>query len=236
MIRCRIPPENSCGYWRKRVGGMPIRPSVSSERRRTSASVELRLVLLQRLAEVVLDPEQRVQPRHRLLEDEAELRAAEPAQLARRHRHEVPAAVEHLTVGRRPLRQQAEDAAAERRLAAAGLADEAEDVARVDLERDAVDGAHLPAGRAVPDPQVADARTGPASAHGSRSSRGRLEASAPRKSTRLERALAQHRVDRLVQALAEQGEPGDEQHDREAREEPRPPDPEAASETARETS
>ena len=32
MIRCRIPPENSCGYWRKRVGGMPIRPSVSSER------------------------------------------------------------------------------------------------------------------------------------------------------------------------------------------------------------
>ena len=24
MIRWRIPPENSCGYWRKRVGGMPI--------------------------------------------------------------------------------------------------------------------------------------------------------------------------------------------------------------------
>ena len=36
MMRWRMPPENSCGYWRKRVGGMPIRPSVSSERRRTS--------------------------------------------------------------------------------------------------------------------------------------------------------------------------------------------------------
>src|SRR5581483_7438731 len=39
MIRCRMPPENSCGYCRKRVGGMPMRPSVSSERRRTSLSV-----------------------------------------------------------------------------------------------------------------------------------------------------------------------------------------------------
>ena len=39
MIRCRIPPENSCGYWRKRVGGIPIRPSVSSERWRISRSL-----------------------------------------------------------------------------------------------------------------------------------------------------------------------------------------------------
>src|SRR5581483_3028194 len=36
MIRCRMPPENSCGYWRKRVGGIPIFPSVSRERARTS--------------------------------------------------------------------------------------------------------------------------------------------------------------------------------------------------------
>ena len=39
MMRCRIPPENSCGYWRNRVGGMPICPSVSSDRARTSRSV-----------------------------------------------------------------------------------------------------------------------------------------------------------------------------------------------------
>ncbi len=94
MIRCRMPPENSCGYWPKRVGGMPIRPSVSSERRRASASRQLRLVLLERLREVLLDPHQRIQPRHRLLEDQAELGPAQPPQLGRRQPDEVAALVE----------------------------------------------------------------------------------------------------------------------------------------------
>ena len=54
---------------------------------------------------------------------------------------EVPAAVAHLA-RRRALRQQPEHAAAERRLAAAGLADEPERLALADLERDAVDRPH----------------------------------------------------------------------------------------------
>jgi hypothetical protein len=59
---------------------------------------QVRLVLLERLLEVVLDPLERVEARHRLLEDQAELRAAHPAELLRRQPDEVPAAVEHLPV------------------------------------------------------------------------------------------------------------------------------------------
>ena len=78
MIRCRIPPENSCGYCLKRVGGIPIPASASSERRRISFVVEVGLVGAERLEEVRLDRLQRVEPGHRLLEDQAELG---PAQL-----------------------------------------------------------------------------------------------------------------------------------------------------------
>ena len=143
MIRCRMPPENSCGYCSKRVGGMPIRPSVSSERRRDLARRQLRLVLLERLLEVLGDPHQRIQPCHRLLEDQAELRAAEAAEVfcgearrgSGRRRCTSPSA-------RAPFGQQTEDAAAERRLAAARLADEADHFALADVERDVVDRAH----------------------------------------------------------------------------------------------
>ena len=72
-----------------------------------------------------------------------------------RHADEVPAAVEHLAVGDGALGQQPEDAAAERRLAAARLADEPEHLARADVERDAVDRAHGAAQRPVVDAQVA---------------------------------------------------------------------------------
>ena len=65
---------------------------------------EFRLVLLERLAEVILDPHQGVQPRHRLLKDETEIGAAQPAEIARRHRHEVAALVQHLAVRTRALR------------------------------------------------------------------------------------------------------------------------------------
>ena len=82
-------------------------------------------MLLERLLEVILDPHQRIQPRHRLLEDEPKVGTAQPAQVARRHGHEVAAVVQHLAVRARSLGQQPEDAAAERRLPAARLADEA---------------------------------------------------------------------------------------------------------------
>ena len=53
------------------------------------------------------------------------------------------------------LREQAEHAAAERRLAAARLADQADGLAGHQVEADAVDGAHGAALVAVPDAQVA---------------------------------------------------------------------------------
>ena len=73
-------------------------------------TTQARLVLLERLAEVVLDPHERVQARHRLLEDESELRPAISPQLLRRHREEVLASVLHLAVRGCTLRQKAQDA------------------------------------------------------------------------------------------------------------------------------
>ncbi len=113
------------------------------------------LVLLERLAEVILDPHERVQTRHRLLEDEPELRPAVVAQLLRRHREEVLPAVLHLAVRRCTLRQEAQDAPSERRLPATRLADQPEDLARADVERDSVDRSHRAAQGPVVDAQVA---------------------------------------------------------------------------------
>ena len=75
---------------------------------------EVRLVLLERLAEVVGDSQQRIQPRHRLLEDQPELRAAHPTHRLRWHRDEIPSVVEHLTVGTGAVGKQPENAATER--------------------------------------------------------------------------------------------------------------------------
>ena len=116
---------------------------------------EARFVLLERLAEVILDAHERVQPRHGLLEDEAEVRPAQAPELLRRHAHEIPATVEDLPVGDGSLGEQAENAPAERRLPASRLADEAEHLPCVDVERDAVDGAHRAPTGAVVHAQVA---------------------------------------------------------------------------------
>src|SRR5262249_53342297 len=124
---------------------------------RTAADVlvgELRLVLLERLAEVILDPHEGIESRHRLLEDETEVRAAHPPELPGRDADEVPALVEHLAVGPGAVWQKAEDAAAERRLSRAGLADDAEHLAGVDVERHVVDRAHGATRRPVPEAQV----------------------------------------------------------------------------------
>jgi hypothetical protein len=120
------------------------------------AVAEIGLVLFERLAKVVLDPHQRVQPRHRLLEDQAELGTAQSRELLRGHPDQIPAAVEHLAAGGGALGEQPEHAAPERRLPAARLADEAEHLAGVDVERDAVDRAHGPARGAVVDLEIVD--------------------------------------------------------------------------------
>ena len=60
-------------------------PSERLERPRAHLSVgQLGLVLLEGLAEVILDPHQRVEARHRLLEDQAEVGAPQAPELLRR--------------------------------------------------------------------------------------------------------------------------------------------------------
>ena len=177
---------------------------------------------------------ERVQPRHRLLEDQPELRPAQPAELLRRQPDEVPPAVQHLRRLRdAPVGEQAEDAAAERRLAAARLADQAEHLAGADVERHAVDRPHRPARRCRSRPRRSRTERTGASLTSPPPRRRSAARGSCSNSTLIDPAPAQHRVHRLVQPLAEQREPGDEQDDREPGEEapstrsrtrrPRPP-------------
>ncbi len=155
MIRWRIPPENSCGYWLNRVGGMPILPEGLQRPASDLVVLHARLVLLQGLRKVLFDPHERIQPSHWLLEDQPQVRAAETAQLAISHPDEVAPAVQHLAIGYGSFRKQPENAPSERRLAAARLADEPEHLAGADLERDPVDRANGAAQGAVVDAQIA---------------------------------------------------------------------------------
>ncbi len=113
------------------------------------------VVRLQGLGEVLADPHQRVQPGQRLLEDHAQVAPAHGVLLLRLELEHVDAAEPELPVARAALGQQPDQAAAERGLAAAGLADQSEDLALPDVEAHAVDRAHRAALGAVPDAQVA---------------------------------------------------------------------------------
>ena len=136
------------------------------------------------------------------------------------------------------VRQQPEDAAPERRLAAARLADQAERLAAARSRSETPSTARTgsPLG-AVPDPQVAhveDRRL----AHSTVTSRASPLVApagvggpppaeldlAPRDLRRVDAALADQRVEDVVEALADQGQAGHQEHDREAREQPGPPD------------
>ena len=101
-----------------------------------------------------------------------------------------------------PSGKQPEDPAAERGLAAAGLADEADDLSRVDVERDAVDGAHGAARRPVVDAQSAPTRRRRTRSRGVRPRRGGRPGG--RSDVDLRTPRAQHRVERLVEPLAEE--------------------------------
>jgi hypothetical protein len=83
----------------------------------------------------------RVQRGHRVLEDHRDLVAAQRAELARRGMQDVLAVEEHLAARDRvDLRVEAHDRQAGDALAAAGLANDAESLAILDREADAVDG------------------------------------------------------------------------------------------------
>ncbi len=107
----------------------------------------------QRVPDRLLDRHGRVQRGVRILEDDLHL-APDAAQLALGHARDLAAVEEH-ALRRSP--DEAEQRPPERRLAAAGLADEPEHLALVEVERHVVDRLHVarlapdePSGRSFP--------------------------------------------------------------------------------------
>ncbi|MPL91104.1 hypothetical protein SDC9_37167 [bioreactor metagenome] len=112
------------------------------------------------LGDLPADPHRRVQRGERILEDEGDLAAAHLCQCALGHGGKVAHPVEQdlpARDARRRAAEQAQDGPAGGRLAAARLADDAEDLARGDVEADPVDRAHDPRRAAELGPEVADA-------------------------------------------------------------------------------
>ena len=97
---------------------------------------------LQDLADLPLDRVQRVQRRHRLLEDHRDLVAADLSKVALVVVDEVLAAIEHRAAGMAGGRigQELQDRQRRDRLARAALADQRQRLALVDVEGDVVDG------------------------------------------------------------------------------------------------
>ena len=114
------------------------------------------LRLLQRLLQLVPDGQHRVQGGDRILEDHRDLAAARALQLAPARAGEVPAleddrAARHGGLGRQGVHDRAQRQA----LARAALADDADRLARLDLERHAVDDGEAVAVKLEPRDEVA---------------------------------------------------------------------------------
>ena len=132
---------------------MPSERSVSSAR-----GPRPRLLIFSwpdRLAEVVADRRQRVEPGHRFLEDHARGRPrGQPSSPWPTVRPRLPPSEVDLAVHGRAARGQPEQPPTQGRFAAAALTDQAEHLTTTQCERDAVDGLHRSAGARVPDPQI----------------------------------------------------------------------------------
>ena len=110
--------------------------------------------------DLIADRHDRVERGHRLLEDHRDLVAADAAHLLLRKAGEILAAIEQLAAddAAGALGEQPDDRERGHALAAAGLADQPERLAILDVEGDAVDRAHLAVageegGAQVVDPQ-----------------------------------------------------------------------------------
>ena len=114
------------------------------------------LVQREALGDLLLDGVQRVEAGHRLLEDEADVVAAGAAQGALVGGQHLGAAVADGAGDVGVVGQQADGGEGGDRLAGAGLADEGEGLAGVEVEGDAADGAGGPAALDEGDAEVAD--------------------------------------------------------------------------------
>src|SRR6185312_15922311 len=113
------------------------------------------------LRNLVANGEHRVQRGHWLLEDHGDPVPADVAHPGGREREQVLALEQDPASGNAPgLRDEAHDAEGQHGLAAPALADDAERLAAVDVEADAVHGRHIAAGSAEDGANVVDLQEG----------------------------------------------------------------------------
>ena len=145
---------------RRSGAGMPTSARSSIARLRAAAA-ERGSVGPDRLDELLADPVERVQAGQRVLEDHADALAAHLPHLLGRQVVDALAREADLAARDAARRiDQADHRRAGHRLAGAGLADDAQDLASGDVERDAVDRLqHAAAGDEL-DPEVADGEDG----------------------------------------------------------------------------
>ncbi len=138
-MRCRWPPEKSAGY---RLACSGLRPtSVEQLAHPAAPLVGVDAERPQRLGDDVADRQPRVERGQRVLEDHLDVAPELPAAAAvERGDVACPSTTTVPCSGGSHL----EDLHDRRRLAAAGLADQAERLALADVEADAVDGVIVP--------------------------------------------------------------------------------------------
>ena len=134
-------PDHAQELQRARLGGLAFHPAMDG----------------QDLLDLAADVPDRVQRRLRLLEDHADPVAAIPAHRVVGERQQVLAVEDDLpALDATGFCDQAHDREARHALAATRFADDPHDLATVDVEVDAVDGADLPLARVERRPQAAD--------------------------------------------------------------------------------
>ena len=214
MIRWRMPPENSCGYCLKRVGGIPIPPAsrASACASRPWPGRGSWVCRVSRKWSSIVH--QRIEAGHRLLEDQPEVGAAQrrAGRFGRRPTRSRPS-IAHLAGDRGALGQQAEDARGRASTCRSPTRrpGRASRPARGRSETPSTARTGSPRG-AVPDAQVADDEDRLAHARAS-SARACRRRPAPRALSRGgssgpggSRPLADQRVEHVVEALADERE------------------------------
>ena len=143
MMRCRCPPESWCGYdaiIRSGSGSCTAR-TMSRTFSRRARGLQVR-VRREHLVDLVAAAHDRIQRRHRLLEDHRHPRAAQFAQPGLVGGQQIlPGEADVAAGGGETLRQQAHDRVRDDALARARFADEAHDLAAVHGQVDAIHGA-----------------------------------------------------------------------------------------------
>ena len=165
MTRWRMPPESSCGYWRRRRSGSEMRDRLRGRRRAACARLARPDRRWARIASVSWRPidEHRIERGHRLLEDHRDVGAADLAHLGARasrsssrpSRRDRPPAMRAIGSGRRRM---IESAVID--LARTGFAGDGERLACGEVEGEVVDDGAPPFGRRHLDGEMPDRKDG----------------------------------------------------------------------------